>query len=91
MMNSLLITLATLALAAQALAEPQVVSPSSLPPLLPPSSVATGSAPDPAPAPAKTSGAPSGPICECGYTYCAAVLMKMSMFPLSTLLDELTS
>ncbi|KAM4065765.1 hypothetical protein HRG_010520 [Hirsutella rhossiliensis] len=69
-MNSLLI-----ALAALALAQPQVITPASLPPPLSPVSVATILSPDQAPAPPK----PSGPICECGYTYCASVLMKMKM------------
>lgn len=72
-MNSLLI-----ALAALALAQPQIPGPASLPPP-PPLSVATTSLPA---QPPKSSGAPSGSICECGYTYCASVLMKMSTLPL---------
>ena len=42
------------------------------------------------PVPAQTGGGgPPGPICECGYTYCASVLMGMSKrlpFPLHLLL-----
>lgn len=55
-------------------------SSSSPPPPPPPPPPSSGSAPPPA-GPAPT-GEPQGPICECGFTYCAKVLMGMSKTPI---------
>ncbi|KND86705.1 hypothetical protein TOPH_08646 [Tolypocladium ophioglossoides CBS 100239] len=73
------------------LAAPQLPTPASPPPPLPPppsgqAPPSTRDAPPPPPdsasqspaPPAPTvSGGPPGPICECGYTYCASVLLGM--------------
>ncbi|PNY23307.1 Uncharacterized protein TCAP_06746 [Tolypocladium capitatum] len=83
-----LLAVAALALS---LAAPQLQTPATPPPPLPstPSSRAPSSSTQDAPsAPADTttdqsppaptvSGGPPGPICECGYTYCASVLLGM--------------
>ncbi|KAF4975379.1 hypothetical protein FZEAL_7830 [Fusarium zealandicum] len=57
-------------------AEPAPVPPPSSPAPVPPPPAPTD--PAPVPPPPSPTGAPSGePICECGYTYCAEVLMAM--------------
>lgn len=76
MMKSLFIMLA-----ASGMAQPRLLIP-ALPSSFP--TVMTTSSLDQVPAPPKASGGPSGPICECGYTYYASVLMKMSMPPLTS-------
>jgi hypothetical protein len=43
------------------------------------STSSTTSKDGPPPAATKAPPAPEGPICECGYTYCASVLEGMSM------------
>lgn len=82
--------LTILGLAVLAFAKPQASDPAELPAPVPvPSSQPTPpSTPvpvppaDPAPAPPASSTSPpppDGPICECGYTYCASVLKAMGM------------
>ncbi|PHH93343.1 hypothetical protein CDD83_5897 [Cordyceps sp. RAO-2017] len=58
-----------------AVAAAQVVTPTSAPPPLPTPTPTRQDKETPRPHPAP--GTPDGPICECGYTYCASVLMKM--------------
>ncbi|ODA83579.1 hypothetical protein RJ55_02093 [Drechmeria coniospora] len=77
-----LLLLVVLASVAAAVVHPPVHPPTSLPPpppLPPVASTAAAKVSRPAPpAPPAVSGAPTGrPSCECGYTYCASVLLGM--------------
>ncbi|POR31915.1 Uncharacterized protein TPAR_07862 [Tolypocladium paradoxum] len=80
-----LLAFAALALS---LAAPQLHTPATPPPPLPPPPSSQASPPstrDVPPPPADTTSqgqappapTPTGPICECGYTYCASVLLGM--------------
>lgn len=64
---------------------PQIPTPDTPPPPLSsqlpePTTTSTSTSPKgaPPPAPTREPPVPEGPICECGYTYCASVLMGMS-------------
>ncbi|KAH7160335.1 hypothetical protein B0J13DRAFT_643894 [Dactylonectria estremocensis] len=56
---------------------PEEPDPDPPPPSEPPSPVPKPTDPAPPPPPTGTGAPHKGPICECGYTYCAAVLMDM--------------
>ncbi|KJZ71279.1 hypothetical protein HIM_09352 [Hirsutella minnesotensis 3608] len=72
-MNLLWITIAALAVA-----RPDVITPASpSPPLSASPTPASVSASEHGPAPPAASADSAGPICECGYTYCASVLLNM--------------